>query len=236
MKASYWTFDRFCALLFPNYPFISVSLEFRYLNAFQSFGFILAPLSCLTNSFYIKSKKKEITFLFSFLFLKDLTYHYLNSPKSHQQPHNNTTNQIQCNNEPFQRSGALSSPLSFPRSARSRSPSPAVPQEPSSSEPSSAVIPASLLVPRGMLKRGDAADYNPARRRGDSPSVLPPLLLCCPPSPLRCAALQWPCCPVTQRGGCSHTACPQSTEGGGERREGFYQRVAGPRRAQRLPH
>lgn len=98
-----------------------------------------------------------------------------------------------------------------------------------------------------MLKRRDAADYNPACRRGDSPSVLllfsSPLrldaLLQLRSAPVRCAAVAL----LPQSGGAvrypagrmlSHRSLSvkwwRGTSG-----EGFYETVVGPSRAHRLP-
>lgn len=64
---------------------------------------------------------------------------------------------------PFNINIALNSPrLRRRKRTKTWSPFPPVPQEQSSSDANSAVIPTSLLIPKGMLKRRGAAEYNPA--------------------------------------------------------------------------
>lgn len=141
--------------------------------------------------------------------------------------------------------------LSFQRRARCRSPSPLVPQHPSSSDTTSAAVPASPLLPRGMLKRRDAAEYNPSCRKTVSTSFLPLLVSSRLRSSallqLRRAALQCPCCHSVEepagiqrrREGCCHTECPGWSEGmKRERRkmkwEGFWSPTSLPLIPKRL--
>lgn len=95
----------------------------------------------------------------------------------------------------FKKTPHSTSLLNSARGARSRSPAP-VPQEPSSNEAISAIIPASLLFPRGMLKGRDTVGYNPAclrvAVRPSSTSSCFPVrfspLLSSSCAPVRCAA------------------------------------------------
>lgn len=132
----------------------------------------------------------------------------------------------------FKKTPHSTSLLNSARGARSRSPAP-VPQEPSSNEAISAIIPASLLFPRGMLKGRDTVGYNPACLRvavrpsstsSPSSAFLFASPLCSPPAALRCAAphrvaslsqcTEAGRCPAEGGRGCSHAACTPPSDGG----------------------
>lgn len=132
----------------------------------------------------------------------------------------------------FKKTPHSTSLLNSARGARSRSPAP-VPQEPSSNEAISAIIPASLLFPRGMLKGRDTVGYNPACLRvavrpsstsSPSSALLFASPLCSPPAALRCAAphrvaslsqcTEAGRCPGKGGRGCSHAACTPPSDGG----------------------
>lgn len=132
----------------------------------------------------------------------------------------------------FKKTPHSTSLLNSARGARSRSPAP-VPQEPSSNEAISAIIPASLLFPRGMLKGRDTVGYNPACLRvavrpsstsSPSSAFLFASPLCSPPAVLRCAAphrvaslsqcTEAGRCPAEGGRGCSHAACTPPSDGG----------------------